>query len=181
MIAGLGDQDAAGVGQAGGIVAVQGVGFFPEVEGFDILVVGFDGAVGRHVLHPELFALVDVEGAAEGGLKEGEELGAVRAVLVAVIGVAGDGAGVVVVFAEDAVPAVVFRHGFLPFGDVASEGLDGPWVQREAGFAGFVVDVDNVHDEDHVELPRAAFDGSEDFVHVADPGHLAYSDGVVLG
>lgn len=100
--------------------------------------------------------------------------------LVAVVGVPWDGVWVFMVFAENAVPAVIFSHGFLPFGDVALERFDSPWMEYRAGFDWFVIDVDNVHDNTHVELSRAAFYGSEDFANVANPGHLTYSNSLVL-
>lgn len=84
------------------------------------------------------------------------------------------------VLAENAVPAVVFSHGFLSVGDVAPECFNGPWMEREAGFAWFIIDVDNVHDKTHVELFCAAFYGSEDFADVANPGHLPYCNSTVI-
>lgn len=74
---------------------------FVVVYGFDVFVFG-GGDAGGEVDHAEFFALVDVEGAREGGLQEAEEFGAEVAGGGGVGGVAGDGAGVVVVFAEDA-------------------------------------------------------------------------------
>ena len=59
----------------------------PVVDRLDVDV--FCGVPGRRdVAHADFFALVDVEGAAEGGLHEGEELGSEGTGRVAVVGVA---------------------------------------------------------------------------------------------
>jgi len=66
----------------------------PVVDGLDVFVLGGLEA-GWHVALPELFALVDVNCAGEGGLHEAEEFGAELAVFVFVAAVAGHGARVV--------------------------------------------------------------------------------------
>jgi hypothetical protein len=78
------------MGWDGGI----GACLFPVVDGLDVLVFEWLEA-GWHVALPELFALVDVNCAGEGGLHEAEELGAELAVFVFVAAVARHGAGVV--------------------------------------------------------------------------------------
>jgi len=72
----------------------EGTYLFPVVDGLDVFVFGWLEA-GWHVALPELFALVDVDCAGEGGLHEAEELGAELAVFVFVTAVAGDGARVI--------------------------------------------------------------------------------------
>jgi hypothetical protein len=67
---------------------------FPVVNGLDVFVFGWLEA-GWHVALPELFALVDVDCAGEGGLHQAQELGAELAVFVFVAAVAGHRAGIV--------------------------------------------------------------------------------------
>ena len=68
--------------------------FVPVIDGLDVFVFG-RVPVRWHVALAELFALIDVDGAGEGGLHEAQELGAELAVFIFVAAVARDGARVI--------------------------------------------------------------------------------------
>ena len=148
----------------------------------DVEVVFGRVALEGCVYAADFLSLVDVLRTAEAGLHQSKELGAGDAVLGAIVGVATDGACLIVVFHKDGGPCIGAADEALHAVDSSLGVGERPVTRR--GFklvSGAEADIDEVELEHHVELLGIGADVLEDLLHIGGIGQLADGDGAVLG
>lgn len=175
VVAGFDVEDVSGFLQGIPVVIRVGIiltdGILPEIDRFNVFEFADVGS-GWQIPDANLLSLVDEQRAGQGQLHESDELGALEAKFIAVVAVARYTAGDVVVFDEDAVPAVVLEHDGLPFGYRLKKVLEFPRSQGQSALSRYVVEDDVVEDEDHVQRTGLLADGLDYFANVAHAWHL---------